>query len=127
MATPIVQTDRDRLEAMIANTVQPVLTEDEIETLLFYALVPDSQGRWTDDADYVETFDLNKAAAEGWRRKAGKVAADYSITIEGRGLNRDEMMANMLKMAETYEKRKQVRSFRADGGMDPFYLWSRER
>jgi hypothetical protein len=106
---------------------EPALGADTLTLLLADSLVPDDHGRFTPDPEYVETHDLNRAAGKGWRLKAAKVAGDYSFTIEGRTLNRKEMYDNFIAQAKSYESRAQVRSFRADGGMDPFFLWSRGR
>jgi hypothetical protein len=106
---------------------EPALGADALTQLLADSLTPDEHGRWTDDTEYVETHDLYRAAGKGWRLKAAKLAMDYTVTIEGRGLNRKEMYDNAIELAKSFERRAQPRSFRADGGMDPFFLWERGR
>lgn len=114
-------------DASASTELQPALGADQLAQLLADALVPDDQGRWTDDADYVATYDLNRAAGKGWRLRAGKVAMDYSMQIEGRGMSRSQMYDHCIAQAKEYERKAAPRSFRADGGMDPFFLWSRDR
>lgn len=105
----------------------PALDENTLQTLLDDSLIPDQHGRWTDDGQYEETHDLNRAAGKGWRLKATRVATDYSIQIEGRGMSRSDMFTHFIALAKSYEAKAQPRSFRADGGMDPFFLWERGR
>lgn len=114
-------------DATAGTEAEPALGDDTLTLLLNDSLVPDEHGRWTDDSEYVETHDLNRAAGRGWRLKAAKLAMDYTVTIEGRGLNRKEMYDNAIALAKDFERRAQPRSFRADGGMDPFFLWERGR
>lgn len=114
-------------DATSSAEAQPALGDDQLTQLLADSLIPDDNGRWTDDPEYVETHDLNRAAGAGWRLKAAKVATDYTISVEGRTLNREQMYENCIKQAQAYERKAQPRSFRADGGMDPFFLWQRGR
>jgi hypothetical protein len=117
-------TAQEKLVSMLGGAdAQPALTTDELAQLLADAQTRDSEGRWTDDADYVETYDLNLAAARGWRLKAGRVAADYSIKIEGRELDRGEMVKNFLMMARDYARRARPSSVGMSRSDDA--LWSR--
>jgi hypothetical protein len=120
-----VLTSQQQLELMLANTLQPVLDQDALDTLLADAQIRDTHGRWVDDPDYVETYDLNRAAGKGWRIKAGMVAADYTITVEGRALNRAEMIEHFLTMAKQYEKKAGVRSAKLTDDADRTTLWTR--
>lgn len=61
---------------------------------------------WQDlGGTYKQTWDLQRAAAEGWRWKAGKVANRYSFTTDSQTFNRKELIANCLEMASRYQKR----------------------
>jgi hypothetical protein len=119
-----VLTDTDRLGLMLANTAEPILDADAMETLLAESKIRDQNGRWTDDPQYVLTYDLNRAAGRGWRIKAGRVAADYDLKLEGRELSRAQMIEHFLTMAKEYEKKAGVRSVTLrDPGVNE--LWSR--
>jgi hypothetical protein len=54
---------------------------------------------------------MHRAAAAAWRMKAAKVAADYTITIENRELNRGQMVDNFLRMAQEHARLAQPRFF----------------
>lgn len=51
------------------------------------------------------TYDLNAAAAEGWRWKAAKVAGAFSFSTDGQSFNRAEMARACQEMARTYRNR----------------------
>lgn len=94
---------RRRLVSMTDGAAEPVLEEHELEELLTDHQLADADGRAPDDTAWEPTFDLNRAAAAGWRRRAGKVAGDYPITADGRTLGRDKVAEAFLKMAEQYD------------------------
>lgn len=51
------------------------------------------------------TYDLNAAAAEGWRWKAAKVAGDFTFASDGQSFNRADMAKACQQMARTYRDR----------------------
>ena len=51
------------------------------------------------------TFDLDHAAAEGWRWKAGKCSPDYSANLDGAQLARNQRYEHCLEMANRYAGR----------------------
>jgi hypothetical protein len=59
---------------------------------------------------WIETYDLNAAAAEVWCVKAGQVAIDYSTNIGGQSLSRKEVFDNYTRLAAYYRSRRAPRS-----------------
>lgn len=58
---------------------------------------------WRDAGpEWSPTWDLPAAAAEGWRRKAGKVAADVTVQTGDQTLRSEQLIANCLRMAAVY-------------------------
>lgn len=51
------------------------------------------------------SYDLNAAAADVWRAKAGRAAAVYDISTDNHSLSRSQLMAQAMQMAEYYEMR----------------------
>lgn len=93
-------TPEERLLDMLGGAdAVPELSAETLADCLLIGAVPDSDGNPVNDAGWNPSYDYHRAAANGWRRKAAIVAADYSITIEGRELNRAQMVENFLKMA----------------------------
>jgi hypothetical protein len=114
--TPEVQ-----LLALVGGTdAVPPLTSDELAQCLLFGAVPDEDGLFIEDPHWVPTYDLNRAAASAWRLKAAKVASDYTITIEGRELNRSQMIDNFLKLAKEYKSLQQPRYSTASGALPPW-------
>jgi hypothetical protein len=111
-----VLTDRDVLGLMLANDKEPILSADTISALLERAQVRDDYNRLPGEDDYVPTYNLNVAAARGWRMKAARVAADYDLDVDQKGLTRSQMIKQMLQMANEYARlgAPMTRAFGAD-------------
>jgi hypothetical protein len=114
----------EKLIDMLGGNAEPVLDPTTtLAQLVTDAQTRDSWGRWTTDTDYVPTYDLNLAAARGWRMKAGKVAAAYNFTIEGRQVDRGKMIENFLTMSKAYAALAKVGSARLRDDSDRQALW----
>jgi len=98
----------------------PELDSDELAQALMVGAVIDADGMPPADPHWTPTFDLNRSAAAAWRLKAAKVASDYTITIEGRELNRAQMIDNFLKLAKEYKSLAQPRYTTASGVLPPW-------
>lgn len=96
---------RDLIEAMTAWDSVPTLTEDQVDLLVVRARRSDSDGLVPSDTGWAGTYDLNAAAAEGWRWKAGKVAGDFTFASDGQSFNRADMVKACMDMAATYRNR----------------------
>lgn len=59
----------------------------------------DVGGLWT------PTWDLNRAAAEGWETKAAKVAGSVDVLLDGQQISRSQLQAQCLEQADRYRKR----------------------
>lgn len=55
-------------------------------------------------APWAPTFDLNAAAAEGWRWKAAKAASMIDFTADGASFKQDQLLAHCEKMVKRYSK-----------------------
>lgn len=96
---------RLRLIAMTAAKREPELDEDTIDELLELATRADASGRVPTDEDWTPTFDLNAAAAEGWDRKAGLAAGDFTFSNEAGTYNRAEVFDMCKRQAASYRAR----------------------
>lgn len=90
------------LRDKVASTSRPVLAEATVAALLDAYPMPDADGREPQDTDWVGTWDLNAAAAEGWRMKAGKVAGDFSFSADGSSYQKADVLAHCLEMEAKY-------------------------
>lgn len=69
--------------------------------------VTDGTVVWTEQgaAPWDWAFDLNRAAAEGWRWKAAVAANRFSFQTESERFDRNQIVAHCQQMAEMYRKR----------------------
>jgi hypothetical protein len=95
----------ERLRSMVAASSEPTLDDGEIADLLTAARRVDKWELRPDDTGWEPTYDLNAAAAEGWRRKAGKVAASFDFAVDGDSYSESQTRAACLEMAATYASR----------------------
>lgn len=93
------------LKAMVQADIDPTLTADEIETILSLCAVVDEFGLEPQDAGWTATYDMNRAAASGWRFKAGKVANRYTFGSDARQINRSDFIKHCMEMAKIYTRR----------------------
>lgn len=102
--------DADRAERVLRQATQaavaPVLTDEEIEDLLWRARVTDSTGLLIDDLLWTPTYsvsELDAAAGRGWMVKASKVKDKIKVGI-GTGLTFEDQQEydHCIDMAERY-------------------------
>lgn len=89
----------------VAATSRPVLSDATVAAILDSHPTPDTAGRLADDDDWVPTYDLDAAAAEGWRVKGGKVAGDFNFAADGATYSKADVMAHCLAMEAKYASR----------------------
>lgn len=90
------------LAEKVASASRPVLSDEAVGALLDQYAAEDSEGRRPTDTDWVGTWDLNAAAAEGWRMKAGKVAGDFNFSADGSSYSKADVLAHCLEMETKY-------------------------
>lgn len=57
----------------------------------------------TDEGVWTPAYDLNAAAAEGWRWKAGKIADAFDFSTDQQSFDRSQKVKHCLDMAAKYE------------------------
>ena len=99
-------TARRELESKSATALAPVLTAQEVTDILTLAEVTDINLVAPVATGYVPTYTIasvNRAAAEAWRRKAGKAANQFTLSGgSGKALNRSDIIAHCLTMADRF-------------------------
>jgi hypothetical protein len=99
------QIARSRLARMTSADTEPTLDAAALDDLLLLARIPDAAGLAATDAAWDPTYDLNLAAAEGWRWKAAKAASSYAFTMDGDSPERSFLMIRCEHMADQYSKK----------------------
>lgn len=95
---------RAQLVQLVAQSMEPVLADEVLDSILLRARRPDGACRVPSDPAWTPTFDLNAAAAEGWETKAALTAGDYDFAASGQRFDRSQVHAQCLKMAELYSR-----------------------
>lgn len=90
------------LSDKVASTSRPTLDATTVGALLDAYPMRDTDGRAPTDDGWVGTWDLNAAAAEGWRMKAGKVAGDFNFSADGASYSKADVLAHCLEMESKY-------------------------
>lgn len=91
-------------------TLEPILTNDELNLLLDSAAIEDYYGNLpllesgSVNPNWTPTYDLESAIVAGWRTKAAKAAGGYLFLDNGLSLHREQVIANCLKMADEASK-----------------------
>jgi hypothetical protein len=96
---------RARLERMTSAAVEPVLDASDLDDLLTDSKRADRSGLAPSDDGWEETWDLNSAAAEGWRIKKGRFAHKFSFSAEGRSFHVSDALKHFDEMIEHYQNK----------------------
>lgn len=94
-----------RLASLTAAACEPVLDAVALSGILEDAARPDADGTPPWAQGWVETYDLNAAAAAGWRMKQALAASAITVAMDGATHSRAELTANAERMARHYEAR----------------------
>lgn len=98
-------TAEQQLRAMVAASSEPVLSDDEVSTLLALSAVADAGGLPPSHEAWTPTYQLARGAAEGWRWKAAKVADQFDFSSEERSrYQRSQVHAHCLAQARAYAR-----------------------
>lgn len=90
------------LSIYCAATDEPILSSDDLDKILTSNARFDVYNRGPDDVNWDGAWNMNAAAADGWRIKAARVAAKFDFTSDVHGYTRSQMLRNFLQMAEEY-------------------------
>lgn len=106
LAGTVVRTTDRYLRSVVPGTTG---TTEPVVLLAGYPRDPgrtvlDGTVRWEDfGTEWSPTFDLDAAAARGWRLKAGKAAGRFDFAEDGQQFTRSQIMAHCSAMAATFE------------------------
>ena len=92
----------DRLKRMTAWASEPTLSSDDLELLLDQFSTQDVNGVSPGGVDWIPTYNLRSAAAEGWRWKAAKASELQSTDLDGDRMSANQIFDHCQKMIKTY-------------------------
>jgi hypothetical protein len=99
------ETAKDKLKKMTAWDTAPALTESELDELLAQASKADANGVAPGGTGWIETYDMNAAAAAGWLIKAGRASELVEVDPPGSGIVTAKVFDNCRRMAQVYSTR----------------------
>jgi hypothetical protein len=95
-----------RLGRMVAANVYPTLDNAALAEALGLFAVRDSERNIPGDAAWVETFDMNGAAAECMRWKLAVASVDVSFTVDGSTTTLDQLTQHLRSLEQAFEARR---------------------
>ena len=67
---------------------------------------PLDQDEMIANTEWVDTYDLNAAAADIWEEKAGVLSADYDFSADGGSYTRSQAYEQAMKQARAFRSRR---------------------
>ncbi len=98
---------RELLAATVQQTIEPVLTDTELDLALALMATVDSAGLAPKDVGYVPTYSASRlpvAAARCWQMKAGKCVNKVFFMADGSSFSAGQMFDHCMQMAELARK-----------------------
>lgn len=98
----------NRLKRMVQSSIEPTLSDAELDDLLSLAQVVDADGRKPSNDAWEPTYgaiEINGSAAEGWRWKAAKLGAGETFSSDGATFNPETRRQFCMDMAKQYQSR----------------------
>jgi len=93
------------LRRMADADAEPALSDADLADCLAMSRLADALGRAPGDPNWEPTWDLNRGAAEAWRRRAGRLAGRYDLTADGQTFRRSQAIEHCERMAAQYRRR----------------------
>jgi hypothetical protein len=102
--------DVARLRRMVAEPTPDTYSDADLAAAIERYPVPDIDGYWPDEVDWLPSYDLALAASEIWSEKAAAVAANFDFDADGAAFQKSQQV-------EQYERQaRRWRSLRQPGG-----------
>lgn len=92
----------EKLQRMVAADAEPKLASGDIVILLEMFATKDAAGRGPSDEDWIPTYKLRAAAAEGWRWKAAKASELISSDLDGDRMSANQLFEHCQRMIRSY-------------------------
>lgn len=99
----MTESDLTELLARLTDSdVEPALAEEDIDDLIGVAARADEDGLYRGETGWVETWDVNAAAAEGWLRKAGRAASNFNFAEDSQRFDRAQIYQHCMAQHTLY-------------------------
>lgn len=101
---------RARIELYLDVNSDPIIYAGEVDVLVDISRRVDKNGLWPSDADWVGTYDVNYAVAQGWLVKAGRLAPRYLFMDAGKMFSRNQYYDHCLQLHRKFLMRSGVQA-----------------
>jgi hypothetical protein len=98
---------RQLVKTLTQATSEPTLDDDTIGVLVTRSALADRAGREPFAEDWIETYDVNAAARDGWLLKAAKAASTSNVRLGDLSVSSGEQHGGCIRMANEFAKRIQ--------------------
>jgi hypothetical protein len=95
----------DKLKQLTAHDIAPVLSDEDLETVLASAALVDAAGLDPLNEEWTPSYDLYAAAASAWLVKAGRAAAETEVET---GVIASKVFDNCRRMARLYAAKRRT-------------------
>lgn len=83
-------------------STDPQLSSEDLDDLIGVAARADEDGLYRGDDGWTETWDVNAAAAEGWRRKAARAVAKFDFAEDSQRFSRAQIFQHCKEQERSY-------------------------
>jgi hypothetical protein len=100
-------TARERLEQLLAPSMEPVLTEADIDSLMIMARTIDVNGLGPSEDGWIPTWSMSglwAAVSLGWEIRAGRCFGDIDFAEDGQRFDASGRFEQCMKMAALYRR-----------------------
>ena len=115
-----------RLRRMVDEPGTDTYTDDDLQAVIEEYPLIDERGEepyaWDtstspptqdDNEDWIETYDINAAAAEIWEEKAAAVAEDYDFSADGGRYSRSQVYEQCMRNAARFRSKRSLKTITA--------------
>jgi len=107
VAEPLMTTYTD---VLLTSIISKYPITDELGTFPYYWTQVLGVPTKTTDPQWVETYDMNAAAAEIWFEKAAALAAQYDFAADGGNYHRSQGYTQAISQAQYYKSKATIRT-----------------
>src|SRR5688572_12149847 len=101
-------TDIKRLRRMVNELDDTIYKDEDIASYLGMYPTVDSEGRSSDEDEWVEGYDLHAAAANIWEEKAALVSSKHDFTADGASYSSNQMYENYMDQSRYHAARARI-------------------
>lgn len=96
----------DKLRRMVSEPLASTYTDEMLTAYVEEYPVPDSNGHFPTNSEWVATYDLNSAAADIWDEKASAISDKFDFSTDGGSFSRNQAYQNAVNRSRYFRARR---------------------